>query len=55
MTPEGKAYVLQRLADAPTCEALRKVWDSIADEYKRDPVIQAMKNEMKASLCQDKP
>jgi len=54
MTPEGKAYVLQRLADAPTCAALRTVWDSIAYEYRRDPVIQTMKDEMKASLCQDK-
>jgi len=54
MTPEGKAYVLQRLADSPSCEALRTVWDSVANEYKRDPDIQQMKDKMKASLCPDK-
>lgn len=54
MTPEGKSYVLQRLADAPTCEALRTVWESVAYEYQRDADILQMKNAMKETLCKAK-
>lgn len=52
MTSAGKAYVLQRLADAPTLTALRTVWESIAHEYQKDPEIQALKNKLKQGFEQ---
>ena len=50
MTPEGRTYVLMRLSEAPNIKALRTVWESVSNEYQRDPEIQAHKDRMKESL-----
>jgi hypothetical protein len=47
MTPAGKAWVLQRLSDAPDREALRRVWESLNPAYQNDPDIQALKDKLK--------
>lgn len=50
MTPHGRTFVIQRLADAPDLAALRRVWDSISFEYRADPDVLAMKDKLKESL-----
>ncbi len=46
----GRAYVLSRLNDAPTLEALRRVWENLGDSYKRDPIVQKAKDDLKAAM-----
>lgn len=50
MTDHGLKYVLARLADCPNLDALRRVWDSLGDEYKRSPEVQAHKARLKAGM-----
>lgn len=49
-TEHGKAYAIMRLSECPTLAALRTVWESLGDDYKRDPDVQAHKNDMKARM-----
>lgn len=49
MTDAGRAYVMQRLSDAPDLQGLRNVWESLGAEYKRDPQIFQHKETLKAS------
>ncbi len=58
MTPQGRAFVLNRLTNAPDKAALKRVWESLNPEYTRDPEIQQHKNKLKEEMreCQaDKP
>lgn len=50
MTPHGRKFVLSRLFDAPDLNALKAVWETISDEYKRDPVVVAAKDSLKEAL-----
>lgn len=50
-TPEGRALVFQRLGDAPDLAALRRVWDSLGWDYKRDPEVLALKDNLKERLA----
>lgn len=50
MTPQGRAFVLSRLANSPNIAALRRVWESLGIEYKRDPEIQQFKDKLKREL-----
>lgn len=50
MTPEGRTFALSRLANAPSLDALRTVWESLSDDYKRDPTVQRFKDTMKQQL-----
>jgi hypothetical protein len=49
-TEAGKAFVLQRLFDAPDQEALRRVWESLGVAYQKDPDIRALKDQLKANM-----
>jgi hypothetical protein len=50
MTPEGKAYTIMRLSEAPDMAALRRVWESLSKEYQNVPAIKAHKEAMKEAL-----
>ena len=50
MTPHGLTFVLNRLTNATTMDALRVVWDSLGHEYKRDPRVIAFKDKRKEQL-----
>lgn len=50
MTDEGRKFTIARLSDAPNIEALRRVWDSLGDEYRRCPVVAAHKDTLKKSM-----
>lgn len=47
MTDEGRKFVLGRLAAAPDLRSLAKVWESLGNEYARDPMVQNLKDELK--------
>lgn len=49
-TDHGKAFIIQRLSECPTLGALRTVWESLGDAYKRDPDIKALKDKLKAGM-----
>lgn len=49
-TEHGKAFVLMRLSECPTLNALKTVWESIGLEYRKDPDVQAHKDRMKEVL-----
>ena len=38
-TDHGRAFVLQRLSDAPDLDSLRRVFASLAFEYQRDEKV----------------
>lgn len=50
MTEHGLKFILARLGDCPDLDALRRVWDSLSDEYKRSPEVQAQKARLKAAM-----
>ena len=50
LTPAGRAFVLDRLTNAPDIAALRRVWDSLSDGTKRDKAIVAHKDALKAQM-----
>ena len=52
-TEEGRRFVLRRMGDCPDLAALRRVWDSLGDDYKRDPIVQDFKDKMKEALSDD--
>lgn len=39
MTPEARAFIIQRLSDAPTKKAMRRVWDTFGRDVVTDPDI----------------
>jgi len=49
-TTQGRAFCIQRLSDAPDLAALQRVWEGLADDYKRDPAVQQHKDALKANL-----
>lgn len=49
-TPNGKAYVLHRLSDAPDLNALRRVWESLGREYQQDADVVAFKDLLKEGM-----
>lgn len=49
-TEAGRAYAIGRMVQCPDLEALRRVWESLSDDYKRDPKIHAFKERIKESL-----
>lgn len=49
-TEAGRQFVLRRMGDCPDTAALRRVWDSLGNEYKRDPIVQDFKDKMKEAL-----
>jgi len=50
MTEGGRTWVLHRIAECVTMESLRKFWDGLAYDYRRDPVIRAAKDRQKWKL-----
>lgn len=49
-TENGIAFCLQRLADAPTKEALRTVWGNLGREYQLEPKVRDFKDTLKATF-----
>lgn len=49
-TPNGRAFVLARLSAAHDLASLRRVWDSLAHAYQRDPVVRQTKDKLKAQM-----
>jgi hypothetical protein len=50
LTPAGRAFVMDRLTNAPDIAALRRVWDSLGDQTRRDKEIEAHKDALKAQM-----
>lgn len=48
----GIAHCLARLGDCPDLDALRRVWESLGETYKRHPSVQAFKDLKKEQLSQ---
>ena len=49
-TDHGRAFVVARLGDAPDLDALRRVWESLGLEYKKDQVVRDAKDRIKAAM-----
>lgn len=49
-TPEGRAYCIVQMCNCPGKEALRRVWDTFSDAYKRDRVISGVKDMLKEDM-----
>lgn len=49
-TDFGRKLILARLFDCHDLDSLRRVWDSIALAYQRDPVILKAKDDLKQSM-----
>lgn len=52
-TEPGRQFVLSRMGDCPNIDALRRVWDSLGNEYKRDPIVRDFKDKLKEALSDD--
>ena len=49
-TDFGRKFILARLSDCQDLDSLRRVWDSIALAYQRDPVILKAKDDLKQAM-----
>lgn len=49
---DGRKFVLSRMNQCADSAALRRVWESLADAYKRDPIIQKAKDDLKKALSE---
>ena len=52
LTSAGRAFVIDRLTNAPDIAALRRVWDSLGDQTRRDKEIEAHKDALKAQMME---
>lgn len=50
MNDAGRAYATTRLLQCSDLTALRRVWESLGNEYQRDPKIQKLKDRLKEAL-----
>jgi hypothetical protein len=55
MTRDGRRFVLSRMFDCADLDSLRAVWDTIADEYKRDLIVMEAKEALKKALAEKLP
>ena len=49
-TATGKAHCVSRLTSCPDLTALRRVWESLAVAYQREPELVALKERIKADM-----
>lgn len=51
MTDQGRAHIAARLTQAPTLDALLRVWEGVGDDYKRDPQTLALKYQIEKGFA----
>lgn len=47
----SNAFTLMRLSQAPDLDALRRVWESLGEDQKLDPIVRQYKDTFKAQLA----